>query len=52
MHRYSGRHFSFSTYYNDFSPNFCTELGFVNRIDIRRTLLTARIVEAREEQDH
>jgi len=33
---YSGRHFSFSTYYNDFSPNFCTELGFVNRIDIRQ----------------
>ena len=31
---YSGRHFSFSTSYNDFSPNFCTELGFVNRIDI------------------
>ncbi len=33
---YSGRHFSFSTNYNDFSPNFCTELGFVNRIDIRQ----------------
>ncbi len=33
---YSGRHFSFSTSYNDFSPNFCTELGFVNRIDIRQ----------------
>jgi hypothetical protein len=33
---YSGRHFSFSTTYNDFSPNFCTEMGFVNRIDIRQ----------------
>jgi hypothetical protein len=33
---YSSRHFSFSTNYNDFSPNFCTELGFVNRIDIRQ----------------
>jgi hypothetical protein len=33
---YSGRHFSFSTNYNDFSPNFCTEMGFVNRIDIRQ----------------
>jgi hypothetical protein len=33
---YSGRHFTFSTYYNDFSPNFCSELGFVNRIDIRQ----------------
>jgi hypothetical protein len=33
---YSGRHFSFSTNYNDFSPNFCTEIGFVNRIDIRQ----------------
>ena len=33
---YSGRHFTFSTNYNDFSPNFCTELGFVNRIDIRQ----------------
>jgi hypothetical protein len=33
---YSGRHVSFSTIYNDFSPNFCTELGFVNRIDIRQ----------------
>src|SRR5216684_2988271 len=33
---YSGRHFTFSTNYNDFSPNFCTELGFVNRIDLRQ----------------
>jgi hypothetical protein len=33
---YSGRHFTFSTNYNDFSPNFCTEMGFVNRIDIRQ----------------
>lgn len=33
---YTGRHFSFFTNYNDFSPNFCTALGFVNRIDIRQ----------------
>src|SRR5467141_653139 len=33
---YSGRHFTFSTNYNDFSPNFCTQQGFVNRIDIRQ----------------
>src|SRR5882762_683427 len=33
---YTGRHLAFSTNYNDFSPNFCTELGFVNRIDIRQ----------------
>lgn len=33
---YSGRHFTLTTNYNDFSPNFCTELGFVNRIDIRQ----------------
>jgi len=33
---YTGRNFNFSTNYNDFSPNFCTELGFVNRIDIRQ----------------
>src|SRR5712664_3348145 len=33
---YTGRHFTFSTNYNDFSPNFCTEMGFVNRIDIRQ----------------
>jgi hypothetical protein len=33
---YSSRHFTFSANYNDFSPDFCTELGFVNRIDIRQ----------------
>ncbi len=33
---YTGRHFTLSTNYYDFSPNFCTELGFVNRIDIRQ----------------
>ena len=33
---YSGRHFSFYANYNDFTPNFCTQLGFVNRIDIRQ----------------
>jgi hypothetical protein len=33
---YTGRHLAFYMNYNDFSPNFCTELGFVNRIDIRQ----------------
>jgi hypothetical protein len=33
---YTGRHVSFFANYNDFSPNFCSELGFVNRIDIRQ----------------
>ena len=33
---YRSRHFAFTTNYNDFSPNFCAELGFVNRIDIRQ----------------
>ncbi len=33
---YTGRHFILYTNYNDFSPNFCSELGFVNRIDIRQ----------------
>jgi hypothetical protein len=33
---YSGRHVNFSANYIDFSPNFCTEMGFVNRIDIRQ----------------
>ncbi|HEX4546145.1 MAG TPA: DUF5916 domain-containing protein [Candidatus Acidoferrum sp.] len=36
---YTGRHFNFFTNYNDFSPNFCTELGFVNRIDIRQNIV-------------
>src|SRR6266849_4445865 len=33
---YSGRHVSFAANFNDFSPNFCSELGFVNLIDIRQ----------------
>jgi hypothetical protein len=33
---YSGRHTYFSTRYSDLSPNFCAELGFVNRIDLRQ----------------
>jgi len=33
---YTGRHLYFSTRYSDLSPNFCTELGFVNRIDLRQ----------------
>jgi len=34
---YSGRHFLFHADYQDYSPNFCTEMGFVNRIDIRQS---------------
>ena len=33
---YTGRHWIFSTNYNDYSPGFCSELGFVNRVDIRQ----------------
>jgi len=33
---YTGRHTYFSTRYSDFSPNFCTKMGFVNRIDLRQ----------------
>jgi hypothetical protein len=45
---YSSRHFTFSTNYNDFSPNFCTELGFVNRIDIRQNNALATYLWKRE----
>lgn len=34
--RYAGRHLAASTSYDDKSPNFCTELGFVQRTDIRQ----------------
>lgn len=33
---YTGRHFFYSGNYNDYTPDFCTELGFVNRVDIRQ----------------
>lgn len=32
---HTGRHFLFSTTYDDKTPGFCTELGFVPRTDIR-----------------
>jgi len=33
---YTGRHFVMSSTYSDYSPGFCTELGFVPRVDIRQ----------------
>lgn len=33
---YSGRHVVFSSDYDDKTPGFCTEMGFVNRVDIRQ----------------
>lgn len=33
---YSGRHFTYTGNYDDKSPNFCTELGFVPRTDVRQ----------------
>ncbi|HXM94486.1 MAG TPA: DUF5916 domain-containing protein [Candidatus Dormibacteraeota bacterium] len=41
---YSGRHFYFSTLYDDYSPGFCSELGFITRVDIRRNNTTAGYV--------
>src|ERR1700682_2567456 len=41
---YSGRHFYFSTLYDDYSPGFCSELGFITRVDIRRTNTAAGYV--------
>ncbi len=35
--RYSGRHSSYAGNYNDRSPDFCSQLGFVPRVDIRQT---------------
>jgi hypothetical protein len=34
---YTGRKFYFLSEYNDFSPGFCAELGFVPRVDIRQS---------------
>lgn len=34
---FSGRHFAYAGRYNDISPNFHTDLGFVPRVDIRQT---------------
>ena len=33
---YTGRNLFYNSSYDDESPGFCTELGFVNRVDIRR----------------
>jgi len=33
---YTGRHFVMTNVYSDYSPGFCTELGFVPRVDIRQ----------------
>ncbi len=34
---HTGRHFFYAGRYNDRSPDFCSELGFVPRVDIRQT---------------
>jgi len=34
---HTGRHFFYAGRYNDRSPDFCSELGFVPRVDIRDT---------------
>ncbi|HVO58114.1 MAG TPA: DUF5916 domain-containing protein [Dongiaceae bacterium] len=34
---YTGRNFYFLSEYNDFSPGFCAELGFIPRVDIRQS---------------
>jgi hypothetical protein len=41
---YTGRHTFFSTKYSDLSPNFCTELGFVNRIDLRQNITSGSYI--------
>ena len=33
---YTGRHYVFGSYFDDKTPGFCTELGFVNRVDVRQ----------------
>jgi len=33
---YTGRHFIMTNVYSDYGPGFCTELGFVPRVDIRQ----------------
>jgi len=38
---YTGRHFVMSSQYSDYSPGFCTELGFVPRVDIRQQTAAA-----------
>ena len=38
---YTGRHFLMSSYYADYSPGFCAELGFIPRVDIRQEYAAA-----------
>jgi hypothetical protein len=38
---YTGRHFVMATNYSDYSPGFCTELGFIPRVDIRQQTASA-----------
>jgi hypothetical protein len=38
---YGGRNFYLSSQFNDFSPGFCSELGFIPRVDIRQSFTTA-----------
>lgn len=38
---YTGRNFYLVSQYNDFSPGFCSELGFIPRVDIRQTYTLA-----------
>ena len=33
---YTGRHYVFGSYFDDKTPGFCTELGFVNRVAVRQ----------------
>lgn len=39
---YSDRHFNYDAQYNDRSPTFRSDLGFINRVDIRRVQQFAR----------
>lgn len=39
---YSDRHFNYDAQYNDRSPTFRSDLGFINRVDIRRAQQFAR----------
>src|SRR5229473_3938547 len=39
--RFTGRHLAFSSDYDEKTPGFCTELGFVNRVDIRQNFTFA-----------
>jgi hypothetical protein len=38
---YTGRHFVMASNYSDYSPGFCTQLGFIPRVDIRQQTASA-----------